>query len=150
MGTNNLPTDTAKTCSTKIGKLANKIKVKFPKSKVGISALITRKDYDFHKKLNQTNEDLRTFCKSQECYFIDNANTVLCKSFRPPSFCLSHKSRYLTQNRTNFNKNLTCGRAKRYLSLVTFKKLMMQTGSSAITGSASYSLSSNSKINHAN
>ena len=83
--------------------------------------------------------------------YITLQSTVLCKSFRPPrSFCLSHESWYLIQNGTNFNENFTCGRAKRYLSLVTFKKLIMQTGSSAITGSTGYNLSPNSKINYAN
>ena len=61
-GTNNLPTDTAKTCSTKIGKLANHIKVKFPQSKVGISGLTIRKECDLDEKLNQTNKDLRILC----------------------------------------------------------------------------------------
>ena len=48
-------------------------------------------------------------------------STVLCKSFRPPSFCLSHENSYLIQNGSNFKRTFTCVRAKRYLSLVTFK-----------------------------
>ena len=74
VGTNNLPTDTAKTCSTKIGKLANHIKVKFPQSKVEISGLTIRKDCDLDEKLNQTNKDLRSLCIRQGYTFIDNAN----------------------------------------------------------------------------
>ena len=73
-GTNNLRTDTAKTCATKIGKLVNHIKVKFPQSKVGISGLTIRKDCDLGEKLNQTNKDLRSFCIRQGHTFIDNAN----------------------------------------------------------------------------
>ena len=40
-------------------------------------------------------------------------------------------------------------RDKCYLSRVTFKQLIMQTRSLAITGSTGYNLSSNSKMKHA-
>ena len=104
-GTNNLPTDTAKTCSTKIGKLANHIKVKFPQSKVGFSGLTIRKDCDLDEKLNQTNKDLRSLCIRQGYTFIDNAN-INSSALNSSKLHLNPKrTAYLAVNFINFLRN---------------------------------------------
>ena len=105
-GTNNLRTDTAKTCATKIGKLANHIKVKFdPQSKVGISGLTIRKDCDLDEKLNQTNKDLRSFCIRQGHTFINNAN-INSSALNSSKLHLNPKgTAYLAVNFINFLRN---------------------------------------------
>ena len=104
-GTNNLRTDTAKTCATKIGKLVNHIKVKFPQSKVGISGLTIRKDCDVGEKLNQTNKDLRSFCIRQGHTFIDNAN-INSSALNSSKLHLNPKgTAYLAVNFINFLRN---------------------------------------------
>ena len=104
-GKNNLRTDTAKTCATKIGKLANHIKVKFPQSKVGISGLPIRKDCDLDEKLNQTNKDLRSFCIRQGYTFIDNVN-INFSALNSSKLHLNPKgTAYLAVNFINFLRN---------------------------------------------
>ena len=105
-GTNNLPTDTAKTCSTKIGKLANHTKVKFPKSKVGISGLTIRKDCDLDEKLNQTNKDLRSLCIRQGYTFIDINANINFSALNSSKLRLNPKgTAYLAVNFINFLRN---------------------------------------------
>ena len=56
---------------------------------MGISALIIRKDRNFHEKLNGINENLRSLCTSQGYCFIDNAN-INSSALNSSKFHLKH------------------------------------------------------------
>ena len=79
-GTNNLPTDTAEVCATKIVNLARN---KFPNTKVGVSGLTYREDIAVNPVLLEVNEKLKRLSATHEFSYIDNSkidNTCLNKS----------------------------------------------------------------------
>ena len=72
-GTNNLPTDSAQRCAEKIVDLAKSVKLKFPNSRIAISALTHREDLDLSAKLHDANESLKSLSESNNFTFIDNS-----------------------------------------------------------------------------
>ena len=72
-GTNNLPTDSAQRCAEKIVDLAKSVKLKFPNSKIAVSALTHREDLDLSAKLHDVNESLKSLSESNNFTFIDNS-----------------------------------------------------------------------------
>ena len=79
-GTNNLPTDTAEVCATKIVNLARKVRNKFPNSKVGVSGLTYREDIAVNPVLLEVNEKLKKLSATHEFSYIDDSkidNTCL-------------------------------------------------------------------------
>ena len=82
-GTNNLPTDTAEVCATKIVNLARKVRNKFPNTKVGVSGLTYREDIAVNSVLLEVNEKLKSLSATHKFSYIDNSkidNTCLNKS----------------------------------------------------------------------
>jgi len=65
-GTNNLTTDSAQRC-------AKSVKLKFPNSRIAISALTHREDLDLRVKLHDANESLKSLSESNNFTFIDNS-----------------------------------------------------------------------------
>ena len=64
-----------------------------------------------------------------------NVHIQYCAKVLGISLFASHvKANIYFKNRADFSENLTCGRDKCYLTRVTFKQLIMQTGSLAIIG----------------
>ena len=72
-GTNNLPTDSAQRCAEKIVDLAKSVKLKFPNSRIAVSALTHREDLDLSAKLHDANESLKSLSESNNFTFIDNS-----------------------------------------------------------------------------
>ena len=73
VGTNNLPTDSAQRCAEKIVDLAKSVKLKFPNSRIAVSALTHREDLDLSAKLHDVNENLQSLSESNNFTFIDNS-----------------------------------------------------------------------------
>ena len=82
-GTNNLPTDSAEACATKIVNLPIKVRNKFPNNKVGVSGLTHREDIAVNPKRIQVNKKLQDLSVVHEFSYIDNSkidNTCLNNS----------------------------------------------------------------------
>ena len=73
VGTNNLPTDSAQRCAEKIVDLAKSVKLKFPNSRIAVSALTHREDLDLSAKLHDANESLKSLWESNNFTLIDNS-----------------------------------------------------------------------------
>ena len=73
VGTNNLPKDFAQRCAEKIVDLAKSVKLKFPYSRIAVSALTHREELDLSVKLNDANESLKSLSESNNFTFSDNS-----------------------------------------------------------------------------
>ena len=72
-GTNNLPTDSAHRCAEKIVDLAKSVMLKFPNSRIAVSALTHREDLDLSANLHDVNENLKSLSESNNFTFIDHS-----------------------------------------------------------------------------
>ena len=73
IGTNNLSTDEPRQLGEKIVDLARFIEQESQSTKLAVSSLIVRKD-DLHRKVNNVNKTLRSFCNTNGWTFISNEN----------------------------------------------------------------------------
>ena len=73
-GTNNLPSDSADACTSKIQNLVEKAKSKFPNSKIGVSGLTYREDVDLESKRSQVNDRLKQSAEAGGFTFIEHSN----------------------------------------------------------------------------
>ena len=72
-GTNNLLSETAECCVSKINDLVECVKSKFQNSKVAISGITHREDVDVSLKLLEVNKRLKQIADSKGYVFIDNS-----------------------------------------------------------------------------
>ena len=73
IGTNNLSTDEPRQLGEKIVDLARFIEQESQSTKLAVSSLMVRKD-DLHRKVNNVNKTLRSFCNTNGWTFISNEN----------------------------------------------------------------------------
>ena len=72
-GTNYLATDSAQRFAEKIVDLAKAVKLKFPYSRIAVSALTQREDLDLSANLHDANENLKSLSESNNFTLIDNS-----------------------------------------------------------------------------
>ena len=73
-GTNNVPTDSADLCVSKMQKLALRAQNKFPNSKIAISSVTHRDDINMSAKIVGINGMFKEMAKNKGFAFIDNSN----------------------------------------------------------------------------
>ena len=70
-GTNNLVTDSADVCITKVKNLLEKLKKKFPNAEIGVSGLTYREDIDVNSIRVEVNEELKKLSLKNNFAYID-------------------------------------------------------------------------------
>ena len=110
-GTNNLMTDSSKECFANIRQLSSRIRREFKGTKIAISSLITRKDYDVSAKTQETNELLKELCVKEGFTYIENGNidasclngSNLHLNAKGSALLAVHFIRFLRGNNTRFS-----------------------------------------------
>ena len=73
-GTNNMTTDTANECASKIEQLCSTVKMIYPNAKIGVSGLTERNDVSIHDKLLEVNSKIKEMCALNKYSFIHHVN----------------------------------------------------------------------------
>ena len=73
-GTNNMTTDTANECASKIEQLCSTVKMIYPNARIGVAGLTERNDVSIHDKLLVVNSKIKEMCALNKYSFIHHVN----------------------------------------------------------------------------